>query len=159
MSVHHDLCSTPLGDLLVVVDGDAVVRVGLLGQAHLPDASTFGARRRGAGAAVLDQLEAYLAGERQNFDLALAAHGTAFQTSVWAALAEIPYGSTTTYAELAERVGRPGATRAVGSAVGRNPHLIVVPCHRVLRSDGTLGGYAAGLATKERLLRLEGVLA
>ncbi|GAP36824.1 methylated-DNA--[protein]-cysteine S-methyltransferase [Piscinibacter sakaiensis] len=88
--------------------------------------------------------------------LPLAPHGTAFQCAVWQALGRIAPGATTSYAALAASVGRPGASRAVGAAVGRNPLSVIVPCHRVLGSDGSLTGYAGGLARKQALLRLEG---
>jgi len=106
---------------------------------------------------VVSQLEAYFAGQRQSFDLPLAPVGTSFQQQVWQALWDIPYGETTTYGELARRVNRPTAPRAVGAANGRNPISIVVPCHRVLGSKGALTGYGGGLEAKGRLLALEGV--
>jgi methylated-DNA-[protein]-cysteine S-methyltransferase len=101
------------------------------------------------------QLLAYFAGERTRFELPLAAHGTPFQHDVWRALAAIPFGETTTYAALAARLGRPSAFRAVASANARNPISIVVPCHRVIGSDGALRGYAGGLACKRWLLDFE----
>ncbi len=112
--------------------------------------------RAGLQAAV-EQLEAYFAGELRDFDLALAPTGTVFQEHVWHALAEIPYGQTISYGRLAERIGRPGSSRAVGSANGRNPLPIVLPCHRVIGSDGSLTGYGGGLPIKRALLELEGV--
>jgi methylated-DNA-[protein]-cysteine S-methyltransferase len=102
------------------------------------------------------QLEEYFAGTRTEFDLPLEPQGTAFQLEVWEQLRRIPFGTTITYGELARRVGRPGAARAVGQANGRNPLPIVVPCHRVVASDG-LGGYGGGLAVKRALLAGEGV--
>src|SRR5690606_15317652 len=101
----------------------------------------------------------YLAGSRRHFDLPLAPRGTDFQRSVWLALADIPFGSTLSYAALATRVGRPSATRAVGAANGRNPLPIVPPCHRVLGADGSLTGFGGGLPTRRFLLGLEGALA
>jgi len=102
------------------------------------------------------QLHAYFAGELERFELPLAPRGTAFQRSVWDALAEIPYGSTTTYTELAARIGRPSACRAVGAANGRNPLPVIVPCHRVIGAAGALTGYGGGLELKRHLLALEG---
>ncbi|MCL2609267.1 MAG: methylated-DNA--[protein]-cysteine S-methyltransferase [Treponema sp.] len=102
------------------------------------------------------QLRQYLAATRRDFDLPLELRGTEFQRAVWQALREIPYGETRSYKEVAEAVGRPKAVRAVGMANNRNPVAIVVPCHRVIGSDGSLVGYAAGLALKRRLLELEG---
>jgi methylated-DNA-[protein]-cysteine S-methyltransferase len=98
------------------------------------------------------QLDEYFAGARTSFDLELDLQGTAFQLAAWRALAAIPYGETRSYAEQAERIGRPHAYRAVGAANGRNPLSIVLPCHRVLGSDGSLTGFAAGLEAKRRLL-------
>ena len=104
------------------------------------------------------QLHEYFAGKRQAFDLPLAPRGTPFQMDVWHTLASIPYGRTITYAQLANQVGRPSAVRAVGAANGRNPLPIVLPCHRVIGSDGSLTGFGGGLPTKEFLLRMEGAL-
>jgi methylated-DNA-[protein]-cysteine S-methyltransferase len=101
------------------------------------------------------QLDAYFAGELQRFELPLAPRGTEFQRSVWAALLEIPYGSTSTYSELAAAIGRPSACRAVGAANGRNPLAVVVPCHRVIGAAGGLTGYGGGLQRKRLLLALE----
>ena len=109
----------------------------------------------GGFADVTDQLAAYWAGERQTFDLPLDLRGTAFQQSVWAALLQIPYGSTTSYGVIASRLGVPGASRAVGLANGRNPVSIVVPCHRVVGSTGLLTGYGGGLPNKRFLLAHE----
>ena len=102
-----------------------------------------------------EQLEAYFAGDRHEFDLVLAPTGTPFQLSVWRGLLEIPYGETRSYGQLAARLGNPGGSRAVGLANGRNPVAIVVPCHRVIGADGTLTGYAGGMDRKRLLLDLE----
>jgi methylated-DNA-[protein]-cysteine S-methyltransferase len=111
-------------------------------------------------AQAVGQLRAYFAGERTTFDLPLDLQaGTPFQQSVWQALLAIPRGGTTSYAELGRRLGRPQAARAVGAAVGRNPLSVVVPCHRVLGTGGSLTGYAGGLERKTALLALEGALA
>ncbi len=104
------------------------------------------------------QLGEYFAGDRSEFELPLAPQGTPFQREVWSALAEIPYGKTSTYAELASRAGRPTAVRAVGAAIGRNPLSIVVPCHRVVGADGSLTGFSGGLPAKQHLLELENAL-
>lgn len=102
------------------------------------------------------QLDEYFAGVRQQFDLPLALHGTAFQRAVWDALIAIPFGQSTTYGQHAVQIGRANAVRAVGTAIGRNPVSIIVPCHRVLGASGALTGYAGGLERKGFLLRLEG---
>ena|SRR5215475_207948 len=103
----------------------------------------------------IDQLRAYFRGELEQFDLALRPEGTTFQQRVWSELSKIPYGQTISYGELARRIHRPTASRAVGLANGRNPIPIVIPCHRVLGSGGKLTGYGGGLAIKEKLLALE----
>ena len=105
-----------------------------------------------ASHAAIDQLRAYFAGSLQTFGLPLAPQGTRFQQAVWEALQAIPYGETITYAELAQWIGRPSAVRAVGAANGKNPLPIVVPCHRVIGSNGTLTGYAGGVHLKAALL-------
>ncbi|MBS0448671.1 MAG: methylated-DNA--[protein]-cysteine S-methyltransferase [Proteobacteria bacterium] len=103
------------------------------------------------------ELQAYLSGERDAFDVPLDPHGTAFQRSVWQALLRIARGRTCSYADVARGLGKPSAMRAVGAAVGRNPLSVIVPCHRVVGSDGSLTGYAGGLHRKQALLALEGV--
>jgi len=104
------------------------------------------------------QLDDYFAGTRRTFDLPLSPQGTEFQLDVWQALRAIPYGETISYAQLAARIGKPSAVRAVGAANGRNPLPIVVPCHRVIGADGTLTGFGGGLPTKHFLLTLEGAI-
>ncbi len=127
---------------------DARIRRGLQAEVEEGDAPVI------SGA--IKQLEAYFAGERHTFDLPLRFVGTDFQQRVWKALQEIPYGATITYAELASMVGEPSAVRAVASANGANALSIIVPCHRVIGSDGSLTGYAGGLGVKRKLLQLEG---
>ncbi|MGH7628638.1 MAG: methylated-DNA--[protein]-cysteine S-methyltransferase [Gemmatimonadales bacterium] len=126
------------------------------------DSASAGAGRHDP-AGVLDaaraQLEEYFAGTRMTFDLPLAPMGTAFELRVWALLREIPAGQTTTYGELARKLGDPRAVRAVGRANGQNPLPIVVPCHRVIGADGSLVGFGGGLERKRWLLEHEGVLA
>jgi methylated-DNA-[protein]-cysteine S-methyltransferase len=148
---------SPLGTMLLAASDRGLAGVWFVGQRHGPDSSGW---REDPQHPVLQQamaqLRAYFAGERSSFDLPLDLQaGTAFQQSVWDALQTIPRGGTTSYAELARRLGKPQAARAIGAAVGRNPVSIVVPCHRVLGTDGTLTGYAGGLERKTALLRLE----
>jgi methylated-DNA-[protein]-cysteine S-methyltransferase len=144
---------SPVGELLLTADGDALtglymdVRRGRLEPGPRRELPLF--------AEAEAQLGAYFAGELVDFDLPLAPRGSPFQLEVWEALRGIPYGETISYRELALRVGRPGAARAVGAANGRNPIGIVVPCHRVIGSNGTLTGYAGGIDRKRRLLELE----
>ncbi len=151
---------TPVGRLVVGGRGDHLTHV------FLPnDPGAFRRARRSedlsdsdlpaAVSAARRQLVEYFAGVRRAFDLPLAPAGTEFQRQVWFALADIPYGATISYAQLAARVGRPSAFRAVGQANGANPLPIVLPCHRVVASGGGIGGYGGGLDLKRRLLALE----
>ncbi len=154
---------SPVGELLLV--GAALPRgergVALRGiyfatAPHANGVLPAGAREdRAAFVDVMAQLRDYFDGKRTSFELDLAPDGTDFQREVWRALAAIPYGKTTTYAAIAQTIGRPSAVRAVGAANGRNPLSIVVPCHRVIGRDGTLTGYAGGVEHKEKLLALE----
>jgi methylated-DNA-[protein]-cysteine S-methyltransferase len=151
----HTVVDSPVGPLtLVAVDG---VLTGLYMdlQRHRPLDETFGAPDPTPFLEVIRQLEEYFAAQRTDFDLPLAFAGTPFQRRVWAALREIPYGETVTYGQLAERIGRPAAARAVGLANGRNPMGIIVPCHRVVGATGQLTGYAGGLERKQYLLEFE----
>ncbi len=139
---------TPVGLLRIRADETAVTEV------QLADART-GEAPNAVTALAAARLSAYFSGEVRCFDLPLAPEGTAFQRRVWQALQETGWGEVTTYGALAARIGQPGAARAVGQAVGRNPILILIPCHRVLAAAG-LGGFSAGLWRKRTLLRLEG---
>ena len=132
----------------VIWPGRDAARVGLPGRAARAGASsTLEAAAR--------QLDEYFAGTRRSFELPLDLHGTPFQLAAWRALAEIPYGETRSYAEQAARLGRPSAVRAVGAANGRNPLSIVLPCHRVIGSDGALRGFGGGPEVKAGLLAFE----
>jgi methylated-DNA-[protein]-cysteine S-methyltransferase len=157
----HASHASPIGPLLLVGERDGSGGVRLSGifmeeHRHGPAVDPSWVEDPAAFREVMGQLDEYFAGSRATFDLALAPAGTPFQQRVWAELARIPAGTTVTYGELARRAGRPGAARAVGAAVGRNPVSIVVPCHRVVGSDGALTGYAGGIARKAFLLALEG---
>lgn len=150
-----DTLDSPVGELLLVGDGRALT--GLHMPPHAGPAAGRDGRRRDPApfAEAARQLRAYFAGELREFDLPLAPRGTAFQRAVWDALLDIPYGRTAGYAEIAARLGRPGAARAVGAANGRNPIAIAIPCHRVVGSAGALTGYGGGLGRKRFLLELE----
>lgn len=152
---------SPIGDLTLVADDAALLAVHFAGAVE-PAEGAWGSRAHLATHPVLGaaaaQLAEYFAGEREDFDLPLRPGGTEFQRAAWAALLAIPFGETRSYAAQAALLGRPTAVRAVGGANNRNPLPIVIPCHRVLGSSGSLTGYAGGLDVKERLLRLEGVL-
>jgi methylated-DNA-[protein]-cysteine S-methyltransferase len=150
---------SPVGGLTLFADDSALVAIA------------FNEQLRGAGADAKDdpahpvltqaraELEAYFAGERRVFTIPLRAKGTAFQKRVWDALTEIPWGETRSYGDIARRINNPKGVRAVGLANGRNPLPIVVPCHRVIGSDGSLTGYGGGLPIKVKLLAREGITA
>ncbi|MDZ5078133.1 methylated-DNA--[protein]-cysteine S-methyltransferase [Nesterenkonia sp. HG001] len=155
----HTLLDSPVGQLALVTDGQALTGVYMQEHRHTT-VKSWGERvdRKEAADVVQraeEQLDEYFTGERQDFDLPLAAAGTEFQRAVWAGLREIPYGETWTYGQLASHLGRPGASRAVGLANGRNPISIIVPCHRVIGADGSMTGYGGGVPRKEQLLALE----
>ncbi len=150
---------SPVGPVLVEGSAEGLTRISFLAGSP-PSCPTPGIpEERAPLAPAVAQLRAYFAGERRAFDLQLAPSGTAFQQEVWRALQQIPYGTTTTYGEIARAIGRPKAVRAVGAANGQNRLPIVIPCHRVIGADGTLTGFASGLALKRGLLALEGALA
>ncbi len=155
MSTSHALLDSPLGPLVVVASDGQLRGLYFHDQRHLPSPEHLGPRGADVLPALCEQLGGYFAGELTTFDVPLPATGTPFQRDVWAALRDVPYGSTCSYAELARAVGRPAAVRAVGAANGRNPVCIVVPCHRVVGSSGSLTGYAGGLSRKRRLLAHE----
>ncbi|HEX3845939.1 MAG TPA: methylated-DNA--[protein]-cysteine S-methyltransferase [Steroidobacteraceae bacterium] len=148
---------SPIGRLLLTSNGSALTGLYMLPsrKSSSTDGWIEGSAARPLAAAVR-QLSEYFAGERRDFDLPLALDGTIFQTRVWRELVEIPFGRTWSYAELAGRIGKPGASRAVGLANGSNPVSIIVPCHRVIGSDGSLTGYGGGLERKRWLLEHEG---
>ena len=152
---------TPLGIMLATACDSALAGLYFDGQRHSPaigadwiedtaDTQPFAECRK--------QVGEYFAGKRRCFELPLAPEGSDFQRRVWIEIGRIPYGQTLTYAELAARAGAPGSARAAGAATGRNPHTIVVPCHRVVGSDGSLTGYAGGVPRKMKLLELEDAL-
>ena len=156
-SLHHHSVSSPLGSLLLVADEADQLR-----GVYLPDhqGGPVAAPGRHEAGGVIDraaaQLDEYFAGDRTAFDLPLATAGSPLQERVWAALRTVPYGTTTTYGQIAKGLGLgPTAARAVGAANGRNPLSIVVPCHRVVGASGSLTGYAGGLEAKRRLLTHE----
>jgi methylated-DNA-[protein]-cysteine S-methyltransferase len=144
---------SPIGPLTLVADDGALTAVGM--DAPVPDRSWRCDRTEVAAAA--DQLDGYFSGDLRQFDLSLRPAGTSFQQAVWAELRRIPFGEVVSYGEIARRMGRPGAFRAVGAANGRNPLAVVVPCHRVIGADGSLTGYGGGIWRKRWLLAHEGV--
>lgn len=155
----HLALGSPLGELILVADGAALVALYLPATTQHPTPEQLGEAVSGPdpvldGAA--EQLAGYFAGTLRTFELPLAPEGTTFQRRVWSALERIPFGETRSYLDLALELGDAKLTRAVGTANGRNPLSIIVPCHRVIGSDGSLTGYAGGLPAKLLLLRLEG---
>jgi methylated-DNA-[protein]-cysteine S-methyltransferase len=151
----HTVVESPVGPLTLVAVGGVLAGLLMTDQRHAPGRQTFGAPDPGPFAAAARQLEQYFAGDRTEFDLELALAGTPFRQRVWKELQAIGYGETISYGQLAERIGQPTALRAVGLANGRNPVGIIVPCHRVIGSDGSLTGYGGGLERKQFLLALE----
>lgn len=149
---------SPLGRIIVAASEDKLLGVWFDGQRHQPDTASWPiATNHPVLQQAKAQLTDYFAGRRTSFELPLdLGTGTSFQQAVWRALLKIPYGVTRSYGALSADIGRPSAVRAVGAAVGRNPFSIIVPCHRVLGSDGALTGYAGGLERKTALLQLEG---
>jgi O-6-methylguanine DNA methyltransferase len=154
----HTVVDSPCGPLTLVARDGVLAGLYMTGQRHRPPQETFGPRddELPAFAETARQLDAYFAGRRTGFDLALSLAGTPFQQRVWAALREIPYGATVSYGELAESLGQPTASRAVGLANGKNPVGIIVPCHRVIGANGNMTGYGGGLERKRWLLGFEG---
>ena len=143
---------SPVGELMLVADDEGLCGLYMQKHAHWDGLQSDWRRDDKRLCEARTQMRAYFAEELKQFNLPLSPQGTAFQRSVWTELLNIPYGETISYAELAARIGRPGASRAVGLANGRNPLSIIVPCHRVVGSDGSLTGYGGGLARKRWLL-------
>ena len=151
--------SSPIGSWLLLSDGQALT--GVFPESHraVPEVTEAWRRDDAFFAGIRDQLTAYFAGRLTDFTVRLGVRGTSFQRRVWAALRDIPAGTTTTYAALASHLGHPAAARAVGSANGRNPLLLIVPCHRVVGAAGAPTGYAGGLELKQWLLDHEATMA
>jgi methylated-DNA-[protein]-cysteine S-methyltransferase len=156
---YYDYYQSPRGRMLLVADDKALTGVYFTGQKYQPrieegwtrDAQHVPLRR------AKRELSEYFNGTRTSFTVEIAPRGTPFQRAVWKAIAGVGFGQTIAYAELARRVGRPGSARAAGAATGRNPIGIIVPCHRIVGSNGALTGYAGGLAKKRALLAMEGI--
>ncbi len=154
---YYALAESPLGPLLLMGIGKALAGVHFAGHAHAPQIGDGWIEDVDRLAPAVRQLAEYFAGRRSSFDLVLDLQGTPFQLQVWDALLRIPWGETRSYRDVALELGRPGAFRAVGGAVGSNPVSIVVPCHRVIGAGGRLVGYGWGLDRKRWLLAHEGV--
>jgi methylated-DNA-[protein]-cysteine S-methyltransferase len=152
--IQYRTIDSPIGPLTLAGLGSVLTNLRMVDQTYEPSRADW-SLDPGAFDDAVDQLDAYFAGELTDFDLKLDLRGTEFQQRVWKALLTIPYGETRSYGEIAEQIGAPGAARAVGLANGRNPIAIVVPCHRVIGSGGSLTGYGGGLERKQTLLELE----
>lgn len=158
-STSHTVVDSPYGPLTLVATDGVLSALYMTEQRHRPPQETFGEvgdPQDRPFDTVIAQLDEYFAGERTEFDLPLRLQGTPFQRSVWEQLRMIPYGETRSYGQLADALGKSGASRAVGLANGKNPVGIIVPCHRVIGSTGSLTGYGGGLDRKQRLLVFEG---
>jgi methylated-DNA-[protein]-cysteine S-methyltransferase len=154
MAVSYTHLSSPIGPLLLVSDSSGLRQI-IFAHNGEPSPKPDWHKDSSPFAEPVRQLRAYFAGELEDFDLPLAPEGTPFQQKVWSELCKIPYGETISYGGLARRMGNPNASRAVGLANGSNPIPIVIPCHRVIGSNGKLTGYGGGLPIKEKLLALE----
>ena len=160
-TVHNDpvrnvlVVSSPVGKLTLVASERGLVAIDV--RNHAKQATAKNAAAQAVLMKTKKQLEQYFAGKRTSFDVALDLIGTDFQQQAWRALCRIPYGKTISYGQQASNIKKPKAFRAVGSANGKNPIPIIVPCHRVVAGDGSLGGYSLGLKMKKQLLALEGV--
>ena len=155
---YYDRFKSPQGGMLLVASDDGLAGIYFDRQKHHPKLASEWKQNRGHK--VLRQtrreLEEYFSGKRKRFEVALDPEGTPFQRAVWKAISTVGFGKTISYGELARRAGHPGSARAAGAATGRNPIGIIVPCHRIMGSDGSLTGYAGGLNRKRALLELEG---
>ena len=147
--VHYTDCESPFGPLVIGTEDGAVVSLKLAAEPWFEEPLSASAQ------AAAKQLQEYFSGTRTEFDVPLAPKGTPFQQRAWKELCHIPYGQTRTYGEIAAAIGNPGAARAVGMACNRNPIWLLIPCHRVVGSNGMLTGYAGGLSMKQALLDLE----
>ncbi|MFD4139877.1 methylated-DNA--[protein]-cysteine S-methyltransferase [Streptomyces sp. NPDC058572] len=155
MTRQHTVVDSPYGPLTLVATDGVLSGLYMTEQRHRPDEETFGGHDETPFGEAIRQLDAYFARELKEFDLPMRLEGTPFQRRVWDQLRRIPYGETRTYGELAGALDSPGAPRAVGLANGKNPIGIIVPCHRVIGSNGSLVGYGGGLDRKQRLLAFE----
>ena len=157
MTTSYDYYDSPHGRMLLTAEENAITSVSFIGQKYAPRVQREWQRdaRHAPIRQAKRELAEYFGGRRKRFSVKLAPQGTPFQRAVWKAIAQVGFGKTIAYAELARRAGRPGSARAAGSATGRNPIGIIVPCHRIVGSNGALTGYAGGLAKKKALLALE----
>lgn len=158
MSTLYSLYQSPAGRIILTQEDGQLTGLWFEGEKHSTSVEPTWQHDESAFKAIHQQLDAYFAGKLTHFEIPLKVSGTPFQERVWKALCEIPYGQTWSYAQLAAHIGNPKAVRAVGTANGRNPISIIVPCHRVIGADGSLVGYGGGLDKKTFLLQLEKVI-
>ena len=160
MTTYYLLHQSPVGELLLISDGEALTALHMIAGKYVPSVKTDWVLDEKL--AVLKQtrreLDEYFGGKRRAFSISLAPSGTEFQKQAWIALTQIPFGEKRSYGQQAAIIGRRKAARAIGAANAKNPIGIIVPCHRVIGADGTLTGYAGGLQNKEFLLKLEGIV-
>lgn len=162
-NIHYTIMDTLIGQLVVASTERGLIRIILPGEECYDFHSYINKmypeeipiEGRGRNRQIIDQLHEYFNGYRTTFSLSLELRGTEFQRSVWKAVADVPYGQTRSYGEIAREIGRPKACRAVGAANGTNPIPIVVPCHRIIGADGSMTGFGGGIPLKKKLLRLE----
>lgn len=157
----HKIHSTPIGDLHLIIEAGNLIyckwlyeQSAIVGTRRAVSPTTLGDEK--LMSEIIRQIDCYLEGNLQNFTIPFKLDGTPFQHSVWNCLSQIPYGETLSYGELAQKIGNPKAIRAVAQACGRNPIVLIVPCHRIVGSHGKLGGYTGGIEKKISLLRIEG---
>lgn len=155
MKTYTTRYQSPLGELTLSGTDDGLGAIYFPVHKHAPEDRKSWQERSEHFEDVSQQLDEYFRGRRRKFDLKLAPQGTPFQLQVWSELQKIPYGTTISYGELAQRIGKPKASRAVGMANGRNPLSIIIPCHRVIGKNGKLTGYGGGLSNKQALVELE----
>ncbi len=155
MTTYYAYMDSPIGSLLLAGDGERLHMLRFPEGRRPQEIEPGWVEDSGKFKKEISQLRSYFAGDSKQFELSLAPQGTKFQRKVWSALQSIPYGETRSYGELASQVGNGKASRAVGAANGRNPIPVIIPCHRVIGSDGSLTGFGGGLETKQRLLALE----
>lgn len=157
--IYYTYIATPIGKLLLTADHDKLIGLHIEGQKHGPVIQRYWQHNGDicVFTNIKIQLNEYFTTKRHAFQIDYTLHGTDFQISIWQSLAKIPYGAVLTYQSFASLTAYPNAIRAVASAIGKNPLSIILPCHRVIRNDGSLGGYAGGIAVKKRLLALEGM--
>jgi methylated-DNA-[protein]-cysteine S-methyltransferase len=158
VAMYYTITSSPVGTILLLATDQGLAGLYLETSSKPHKVPENAARSDRYFTDIVQQLDEYFAGKRQEFDVQLDLEGTSFQKSVWQELYKIPFGTVISYKELARRIGKPAACRAVGTANGRNPISIIIPCHRVIAADGSLGGYGWGLECKRQLLQLEKVL-